>query len=198
MKFHKEIALTIGLVLTVLSAWTVSFLQDCEQAEESLLRLHIIANSDTELDQNLKLSVRDRLLKESKQWFSTTEQKTDAEAILQHHLREIAAIAENELNKHNCDQPVKVELCRSTFPQKQYEDFTLPSGDYDALRVIIGEGQGQNWWCVMFPPLCIPSASAESAQWFEEQGLQLLQMQTVYEPRFAVAEWWTSFLAEIQ
>jgi len=196
MKFHKEMALTIALILTMLSAWGAAFLQDCEQAQESLLRLHIIAASDEELDQNLKLAVRDRVLQETELWFSTEQSKEEAEAVLQSHLQEITAIAKDELSRHDCDDSVKVELCHSSFPQKSYETFTLPAGDYDALRIIIGEGKGQNWWCVLFPGLCIPSASAESAQWFADQGLDVLQQQTAYEPRFALAEWWNRLLAE--
>ena len=190
MKYPKEIAIAIALILCVLSAYCGQFWESCETVQEEVLRLHILANSDSEEDQKLKLKVRDRLLAESECWFSDTEEKSTAEENLQAHLAEIAAIAEEEIRENGYAYPVTVRLCRSDFSTREYEGFTMPAGEYDALRILIGEGEGQNWWCVMFPPLCLPTVlTEESASWFAEHGLTVLEQSSAYEPRFALVEW---------
>lgn len=190
-KYGIEIALALALLLTMLCACCGQFLQDCATARQEFLRLHILANSDSQEDQELKGKVRDRLLAESEQWFGQVEDKEEAEAALQSRLPQIAAIAQDELRKNGCKLPVRVQLCHSAFPTRDYQTFTLPAGDYDALRVLIGEGAGQNWWCVMFPPLCLPAAfDEETADWFSSHQLTVLEQKSAYEPRFALAELW--------
>ncbi len=187
MKYKTEIALSLTLVLILLSAWCGQFLRAADTVQSEVLRLHILANSDSATDQHLKLQIRDRLLEESESWFEESGDKCSAETVLQGKLKNIAALAEREIISNGYDYPVKVSLCRSDFPTRQYEDFTLPAGEYDSIRIIIGAGKGQNWWCVLFPSLCIPGAS--DSDWFAEHDLQILQTSPRFEPRFALLEW---------
>lgn len=123
------------------------------------LRFHVIANSDSPEDQALKLRVRDRLLEHFGAQFAGVDSlKESREKILQ-NLNEIEAIARKQVEEEGKAYPVKVELTYCDFPTKAYGDLVLPAGKYEALRVIIGSGQGANWWCVMFPPLCFVDIS---------------------------------------
>ena len=186
-KYWIEFAAALVLLMIITAAWLGEFYQASEQVRQEVLRLHILAASDNEEDQKLKLAVRDRLLKESELWFSDESNKVAAEEWLQERLKDIAAIAEDELKRYGCDDEVGVQLCRAAFSTRVYDTFTLPVGEYDALRIIIGEGEGQNWWCVLFPNLCLPSSG--SKDWFVELNLQVLQTTPQLEPRFALLEW---------
>ena len=147
-------AACVALILTVLFTM-IPFQAACSDISDSVFRLHILANSDSEADQNLKLKVRDRLLEYSQTLFEQAKSKEEAEALIANHLRELADIASAEVAQNGFEYPVRAEITRMYFTTRHYENYTLPSGTYDALRITIGEGKGHNWWCVMFPSLCI-------------------------------------------
>jgi len=126
---------------------------------QNLLRLHVIANSDSPEDQQLKRDVRDVILEYMKKELKDFENVEDAKLQVNNNLETIKLLAENEIRRQNKDYSVKVMLGNFPFPTKMYGDITLPAGNYEALRVVIGEGEGQNWWCVMFPPLCFVDAT---------------------------------------
>ena len=121
---------------------------------KSVFRLHVIANSDSDEDQNLKLQVRDKLLDYMNSITANVSSKDDAIKIAQDHQKDFQIIAEQTILDKGYSYPVTVEIGNYEFPTKHYGDITLPSGYYDALRVKIGDACGHNWWCVMFPPLC--------------------------------------------
>lgn len=121
---------------------------------KSVFRLHVIANSDSDEDQSLKLQVRDKLLDYMNSITANVRSKDDAIKIAQDHQKDFQIIAEQTILDKGYSYPVTVEIGNYEFPTKQYGDITLPSGYYDALRVKIGKASGHNWWCVMFPPLC--------------------------------------------
>lgn len=121
---------------------------------KSVFRLHVIANSDSDEDQSLKLQVRDKLLDYMNSITANVRSKDDAIKIAQDHKKDFQIIAEQTILDKGYSYPVTVEIGNYEFPTKQYGDITLPSGYYDALRVKIGKASGHNWWCVMFPPLC--------------------------------------------
>lgn len=125
-----------------------------------IVRLHIIANSDSEEDQALKLRIRDRLLAAT----SASATKDDVTELLEDYER----IAREEVLESGFDYEVRAEYGRFYFPTKDYGGLTYPAGDYDAVRIIIGEGSGQNWWCVLFPPLCYVKGSVDSSAASEE------------------------------
>ena len=124
-----------------------------------MIRFHVIANSDTEEDQALKLAVRDRVLEEAEGLYPEGATLEQAQAALEGHLNTLAAAGRAVVEEQGYDYPVSARLEDCWFPTKEYEDFALPAGNYTALRVTIGEGKGQNWWCVAFPPLCLGAAS---------------------------------------
>ena len=125
-----------------------------EDLENSVFRLHVIANSDSKEDQNLKYVVRDKLLQYMNSYLSNTSTKEDAIKIANEHLDEFKQVAINTIKEQGYSYNVNVKVGNFEFPTKTYGDISLPAGFYDALRVEIGEAKGQNWWCVMFPPLC--------------------------------------------
>ena len=120
----------------------------------SVFRLHVIANSDSEEDQNLKYLVRDALLEYMNTLGADALSKQDVIQIANEHISEFEQIAKTVINQNGFDYPVKIEIGNYSFPTKEYGDISLPAGFYDAMRVKIGNADGQNWWCVMFPPLC--------------------------------------------
>lgn len=127
---------------------------------DGVFRLHVIANSDSFEDQNLKYKVRDALLDYMNSICSDVSSKEDAMNIASEHLEDFKAIAENVIYENNYTYPVSVEIGKYDFPTKNYGDVSIPAGIYDALRVKIGKASGKNWWCVMFPPLCFVDVSS--------------------------------------
>lgn len=121
---------------------------------DSVLRLHVIANSDSKEDQNLKYKVRDNLLKHMKEICNSCKNKSEAIKIVKEHLDEFKQIALQTIKDNGYSYNININIGNFEFPTKEYGDISLPAGFYDALRVEIGEAKGQNWWCVMFPPLC--------------------------------------------
>lgn len=144
-------AICVGFLL----CFFVSVFMDSTEAalSEGLIRLHVIANSDDDADQQLKLKVRDRVLKECSSM--ADDLQIDAvRADVCTNLDYIEKIAKDEIEKNGYDYGVKVTYGMADFPEKHYGNITLPSGSYQALKIVIGKGEGKNWWCVLFPPLC--------------------------------------------
>ncbi|HHV62297.1 MAG TPA: stage II sporulation protein R [Firmicutes bacterium] len=128
---------------------------------DNLVRLHIIANSDSAEDQALKLKVRDVILDMTRQVLKGVTSKEEAELILQENLPALQEAAQAYVRNHGKSYRVTAEIGRFRFPRRTYGDVVVPAGDYDALRIILGEGRGHNWWCVLFPPLCFVDVSRE-------------------------------------
>lgn len=141
-----EVALLCGVLAALLwSAWAGQ-----EQAELAgqVIRLHVLANSDSQADQELKLAVRDRVLEQAEGLYPEDATLEQAREILEDNLDELAAAGQQVVDEAGKDYPVTAQLEECWFPTKEYENFALPAGEYTALRVVIGEGEGQNWWCV--------------------------------------------------
>lgn len=124
---------------------------ECE-IYNSTVRLHVLANSDSEADQALKLKVRDKIVER----MSTYNAKSKEEALeyIENDMDKLKEIAEECIKNEGFNNPVTVEIGEESYPTREYEDFSLPAGKYTSLRIIIGNGEGQNWWCVLYPPLC--------------------------------------------
>ncbi len=129
---------------------------------DSVFRLHILANSDSEEDQNLKLLVRDNVLSYMKEISSNVSSKEEVENLMDENLDNFYSIARQTILDNGYNYDVKLELGNFDFPTKVYGDIALPAGSYDALRIEIGEAKGANWWCVMFPTLCFVDVSSGS------------------------------------
>ena len=137
---------------------------------DNVLRLHVLANSDSNEDQTLKLEVRDRILEETATLFKDCKTKDEAREAVESNLDKIREIAEQTVREAGYDYSVSVSLGEEEYPTKNYEECCFPAGEYLSLRVVIGEAEGENWWCVLFPPLCI-DAAGESREVFAEVGL---------------------------
>ncbi|NLA57706.1 MAG: stage II sporulation protein R [Firmicutes bacterium] len=122
---------------------------------ESLIRLHVVANSDSPFDQDLKLKVRNAILAETGHLFAGITTKAQAWEQLQLHKDVVQAVAQEAVNRSGKNYPVEVQLGTYAFPEKTYGSMLVPAGDYQAVKVVIGAGKGSNWWCVLFPPLCL-------------------------------------------
>ena len=180
-----EIALLCALCLTLVSAlWAQG---RSEKIDGALVRLHILAVDDSETEQALKLRVRDAVLDCLSARLEGTESKAEAAEILSEALPEIQNAAAEAAE----GRPVTVTLGRERYPTRLYGALALPAGEYDSLRVILGEGRGQNWWCVVFPPLCM---SVESTEEFEqavgEETFQILSADGRTSYRFRLLELW--------
>ena len=152
-----EIALMVALAVTLL--WGVWSLQEQDGLERKMIRLHVIANSDAQDDQALKLQVRDAVLAQATDLLQQSRDMVDAQRKLSLALPAIETAAREKVVAEGYDYAVAARLEQAEFPTKEYDGFALPAGEYLALRVVIGEGAGQNWWCVVFPPLCTAAAT---------------------------------------
>lgn len=187
------------LLILVLAASVVTggagLLRDQETLEEGLLRLHVVANSDTPEDQAAKLRVKDAvvsMLEETMEAMPTVE---EARAYLETHLPQIEETANRVLKELGSGLEAVVTFARERFPTREYDTFRLPAGVYQALRITIGAGEGHNWWCVLFPSLCVPAATQDFTAAAEASGMSqtlagtLAGATTGYEIRFRLLDW---------
>jgi len=184
--------------------WSIlGFQARCAGIRKEVLRLHVIANSDSEADQSAKLHVRDRLLEAGADMFDGTMDAAGAEAEITPRIAELEACARAALRERGLNYPVRVTVGEEYFGTRTYEEagVTLPAGRYQALRVILGAGEGRNWWCVMFPPLCLPVASARAAVSLDavltNGQLHVVKSNPKFEIRFKLVEIWESLKEKI-
>ena len=193
-----EVALIFGLLVAVVAGSWLG--QEQKELADQVIRFHVIANSDSQEDQTLKLAVRDRVLARAEEFYPEHATLTEAQAALEGHLSALAVAGREVVEEQGYDYPVTARLEDCWFPTKEYEGFALPAGNYTALRVTIGEGKGQNWWCVAFPPLCLGAASETVDQALEaglftpEQGALVTGDGEGYVLKFKAMEW----LGELQ
>ena len=172
-KFFRAFFTLIILFSLYLFVCAYSYVNAVSQnLSDSVFRLHVIANSDSDEDQNLKYIVRDKLIEYLNTKTKDYSSKNDVVNFAKQNLNELKKIAEDTIKAQGYSYPVEIEIGNFEFPTKKYGDISFPAGFYDALRVKIGKAEGQNWWCVMFPPLCfvdvttgiVPDSSKEDLQ----------------------------------
>ena len=157
----KKLCIFFVLLSTYIIICSISYVRAVSSdLSNSVLRLHIIANSNSEDDQNLKYAVRDDLLEYMNKLCANCSSKQEAIQLVKENLEAFKEIALNSILEHGYSYNVKINIGEYEFPTKHYGDISLPAGTYDALKVEIGEASGQNWWCVMFPPLCFVDISS--------------------------------------
>lgn len=183
-----ELAIIIGFLFSVVICSFSGFAEESNQISSKVLRLHILANSDSEEDQNLKMTVRNEILKQTGPLFEHESNLSAAEKDVSEHLNEIQAIAQNIVAQEGYSYPVNVSLTNMLFNTRTYDDITLPAGRYDALRISIGEGKGHNWWCVLYPPLCVSGATTNLDQTLNQEQINLVKSNPKYDIRFAAIE----------
>ena len=159
-KFKKIILLTFLLFVYVFLSAQSYATAISNNLSTAVFRLHVLANSNSEEDQNLKLKVSDSLLNYMNGLCSNCSTKQEAISIANEHKDDFQKIAEQTIKENGYDYTAKINIDNFYFPTKNYGDISLPAGYYDALRVEIGEAKGKNWWCVMFPSLCFIDVSS--------------------------------------
>lgn len=155
----KMVKCVFACALLAAFVWCGTVIADRQRLNEELIRLHVVANSDGVEDQELKLLVRDAIITSLRQALADVRDTEQAKEYLQENLPKLQELANKTLDAAGSAQQAVVTLCREGFPTRQYNTFSLPAGIYEALRVTIGDGAGKNWWCVVFPSLCVPQTS---------------------------------------
>ena len=193
---HKKFATSIFFTLILIVALSTALAGEQKVLSDRLVRLHILANSDSESDQLLKLLVRDALLVDA----SALQY---AENFTAEALDDFYATAMRVLRENDSNYPVSVSIGRESYDTRIYDGWALPSGEYNSLRVIIGEGNGKNWWCVLFPPLCISAAEdfedvAIKAGLTEDEVALIKGEDSGFIVKFKLIEIFQSFIARLK
>ena len=184
-------AVVAGLFVT--SIISVSgFIKTSHNIRNDVLRLHVLANSDTVEDQDLKLKVRDAVLEEGKDIFGGEINVENAEEKIATEKSRLVDAAENVVKQNGFDYDVDVFVADEYFGTRSYGDITLPAGNYTAVKVTIGESAGHNWWCVMFPPMCLPAAEDKTDidMYLSEDEVKVVKCNPEYDVRFKIVEWY--------
>lgn len=192
MKFLLKFTL-FGLILACL-VWFGSVLADRQTLSEDIIRLHVVANSDSEEDQSIKLKVRDAIIARLEAIMQKLPTAKDARDYILEHLEELQTLANKVLKEVGSLDTARITLTEECFDTRQYETFSLPAGVYESLRVTIGKGEGHNWWCVVFPTLCSGATTEEFADTaagsgFDQSLTGALEGEKTYEIRFFLLDW---------
>lgn len=189
-----EISILAGFLIAVLVSAMTPFAEECEKIRDDVIRIHIIANSNSDEDQSLKLRVKSEIAMKVSQILKDTNNKQEASEIINNNLDYIKDISKQQIIKNGYQYNVKVDLCKSYFGTREYDTFTLPAGTYDALKVIIGDGEGKNWWCVAFPPMCMPTQDCvdRAGTILDKDEIDVISNKSKYKYKFAIVEAFTS------
>ena len=183
-----EWALVFGFICSVFWSFA-NFDANCEELRNNVLRLHIVANSDSIADQELKIKIRDEILKKSEILF---EKSTDLNSALQkaeENLKNYEEIANRVIKEQGFSYAATAKIGKRFFETRVYDDFTLPAGEYDALIVELGKGVGKNWWCVIFPGVCVPTdKDASLKDSVGEKSAKIAENPKPYKMRFKSVE----------
>lgn len=189
--------LTNGVLIGLICAVTLSFAKfdaSCEELRHNVLRLHIIANSDSDEDQALKLAVRDSILENTSMVFDTCGDLQSAVNVAQNEIEFITEVANKTIAQNGFDYGATLRIGTTFFENREYEYFTLPAGEYTSLIITLGEGKGKNWWCVIFPAVCLPAADdASLTDTVSEGSANMAENPQKYVMKFKFAEWYEKF-----
>lgn len=201
-----DISLLLGAAVAIFLALAAGFTAECEEIQGKAFRLHILANSDSPEDQEIKYALRDYIIGDLGYIFRSCQTKEETVKLARRDLTLINQRANEFLKKSGCNYTAtcSVEVCE--FPTRCYGDYTLPAGDYDALKIVLGNGEGRNWWCVLFPSVCLPAAAEKNALPSREAYNDIKQRAKLtsdslatergegIEVKFAIYEWIRSVL----
>ena len=191
------IAVIIGIVLYV--AFSITYFASASgEIRESVVRLHILAESNLEADQEIKIKVRDALLEKNNELLSGRVTPENVEDYFYDSKDELEKCANEVLKENGFDYKTEITLCEEYYTTRTYENLTFPAGKYTSIKVVLGSGEGKNWWCVMFPPLCVPVAdgSVETddgvvlEEYLNEDGERIVTSGNRYKVKFKVVEWY--------
>lgn len=196
MKLKKwELALIVALAVTFLCGAAVS--NEQQDLSGKLIRLHVVANSDSADDQALKLKVRDGILEQVSILLKDVTDQAEAVKLLEANISQIIKASTKVVSTNGYKYAVTAGITQEEFPTRDYDTFSLPAGEYTALRVVIGSGKGHNWWCVVFPPLCLTAAtdSEETMQQLTDEQIKLI---TSDEPEYVLKFKSIEFLSKLK
>lgn len=194
-------SIVFGMVITMFVSVSSYAKRVSNDIASSVIRFHVLANSDEEYDQNLKLHVRDEILKSISDDMNECKNREEAEEYLRNNTDHITEIANKVITESGYTYDVRTMISTEHYPVRYYENAVFPEGEYESLRVIIGSGEGHNWWCVMYPPLCL---NGEAVGYDDDSMLKevlseesyevvvLSEDNTVPKMKFKVVEWWSS------
>ncbi len=186
-KSNIKLAVALALVVTVLLSLS-NFEARCEELRQNVFRLHIIANSDSEFDQALKLKVRDAVINETGNIYDKCTNLQSAKQAAEENKEQIYNAAKNVINEAGMDYNVEIEIGTAFFDTRHYDTFSLPAGEYEALNIKIGKAEGKNWWCVMYPSLCIASSGAAISDVASEESCRIAENPQNFVVRFKIVE----------
>lgn len=195
-----ELALLLGVAAAALLGARLGAERDA--LADKVIRLHVVANSDSPEDQELKLRVRDAVLEQGSIYLTGVDRDQALET-LANALPQLGEVAAQTVAREGYNYPVRVSLQEDAFPTKTYSDFALPAGNYTALRVELGAGQGHNWWCVVFPPLCLGSVTETTQETARAAGLSEDEVSLItgetqgYVVKFKAMELWEEWKASL-
>ncbi len=199
-----DIALLTGAALSIIIAMITGFVKNCEEMQDKAFRLHILANSDSAEDQQTKYEIRDYILSDLDYIFGSCETKDETKALAERNIGFITDKINERLMVAGCEYKAVCTVERCSFGTRKYGDYTLPAGEYDALKITLGKGEGHNWWCVLFPTLCVgavsePSFLPERSIYAENKAKAQLTADSLaaeygnVEYRFMAYEWFKEF-----
>ncbi len=154
-----DISMLLGTAIAIIAALFANFAKQCDELYESTFRLHILANSDSIEDQRIKYALRDYILSDLGTIFEACETSEETKALAERNLPYIEECANEYLHSIGCSYKARCTVGKTHFPTRVYKDVTLPAGDYNALRIVLGSGSGKNWWCVLYPSVCLEAAA---------------------------------------
>lgn len=169
------------LLLALLFAWGTALERQQQRIADSMLRLHVVGASNSERDQEIKLQVRDAILTVTEPYFQSISSISDAKSVIRNHLGELEAVANETLSQLGCEDRASVTLSRVLFGTRVYDGFSLPGGYYDALNITIGAGEGRNWWCVVYPQICMASSVEQQEAVAVMGGMDVQDVQIITE-----------------
>lgn len=185
-----EISILIAVLITNMFSFA-GFSKQCDEIRNKVLRMHVIANSDKDFDQELKLKVRDAVLNEGKELFNGSLTANDAEEKIMPNINKLEKAALKTIRENGFDYNVNIYVAKEFFKTRVYDNsIALPAGEYTAVKVVIGEGKGKNWWCVMFPPMCLPAANGDvkMEDVLNEEEMHIVSNSKQYSFRFKIVE----------
>lgn len=184
-----KIFVPLFLVFVFVFSYIAPFIETSENISDQVFRLHILANSDSAEDQQLKLKVRDEILKKGEKVFASSNSLEETIELCKNNIALFQQTAEQCLKNNGSDYDVKVYVDKEYFNTREYDEITLPSGIYNALKIEIGQGKGHNWWCVMFPAICLSSVTDDELnKYLSEDEQKLVNSDSKYEVRFKIVE----------
>ncbi len=194
-----KIFVPIFLSFILIYSYVTPFIKTSESISQEVFRLHILANSDSDEDQSLKLKVRDKILTKSESLFINCKNLNDVINISKNNIDYFEKLANECIKENGYNYETKVYVDKEYFNTREYEKITLPSGVYNALKIEIGEAKGHNWWCVMFPAICLPAVSDDEINSIlNEDEIELINNNNKYEIRFKIVEIYEKIKSKLQ